>query len=109
TFTDNGLGGFTVTGAGVALGSSVNYTTGAVTIVLTASVGGAAILANFSYFPNLPVMGLRTRELTGINTEQLIAFDQVYAYRYLNGWDEFIPGTTWQGKNSDFFWSTNYW
>jgi len=101
----------TVTGAGVSAGSSVNYTTGAVTIVLTASIGGAAITAAISYFPSLPVMGLRTRELNSINSEQMVAFDQIYAYKFSSSGiaEEFLPGTTWTGGNSDFFWSTNYW
>lgn len=109
TFQDNGLGGFTVTGAGVALGSSINYATGSVTIVLSASTGGAAISANINYYPQLPVMGLRQEELNGINTTRLIAFDTIYAYRFTTEWQEFIPGTIWTGTDSDFFWSTNYW
>lgn len=109
TFTDTGLGTFVVTGVGVSAGSSINYATGAVTIVISASGGGSAITADINYFPGLPVMGLRSRELNNINNEMLIAFDQKYAYRFSNGWQEFIPGTTWTGNNSDFFWSTNYW
>lgn len=86
---------------------TINYETGSVTI--TGAGAGAATTITFNYFPGLPVMGLRSRELNGINVEQTIAFDTVYAYRYLNGWQEFIPGTTWTGTDSDFFWSTNYW
>lgn len=112
TFTDNGDGTFAVTGVGVAAGSSVNYITGAVTIVISAVAGGAAITAAFNYFPALPVMGLRSRELSSTNFEQTIAFDQVYAYIFvLNGWQEFLPATAtvWTGSDSQFFWSTNYW
>lgn len=111
TFTDNGDGTFAVTGVGVIAGSSVNYVTGAVTIVISASAGGATITANISYFPALPVMGLRLRELNNINNDMTIAFDTKYAYENVavTGWQEFIPGTTWTGNDSDFFWSTNYW
>lgn len=109
TFQDDGNGGFIVTGVGVSAGSSINYLTGDVTIVLSASTGGASITANVNYFPNLPVMGLRTRELSATNNEQLIAFDQKYAYRITSVCQEFIPGTTWTGSDSDFFWTTNYW
>lgn len=113
TFTDNGAGGFTVTGKGSVIGSSINYATGAVVLRVTSAVGGAAITASINYYPNLPVMGLRSRERTNINNEQTVAFDQIYAYRFVGslptgGWQEFIPGTTWTGTNSDFFWSTNY-
>lgn len=110
TFTDNSDGTFTVTGVGVSAGSSVNYVTGAVTIVVTAAGGGAAITAAINYFPGLPVMGLRSRDLDNINNEELVAFDQIYAYKFgATGWQEFIAGTTWTGNDSDFFWSTNYW
>lgn len=109
TFTDDGSGGFSVTGVGVAAGSSINYATGAVTIVISASVGGAAITADMNYFPGLDVMGIPDREINTINDEETIFFDTKYAYRFIGtGFQEFIPGTTWSGTDSDFFWSTNY-
>jgi hypothetical protein len=112
TFTDNGDGTFTTTGQGdpnPAL-SFINYSTGLVVISLTGLVtGGAAITITFNYFPGLPVMGLRGRELNTINVEQTVAFDTIYAYIFLGGWQEFIPGTTWTGTDFNFFWSTNYW
>lgn len=68
-------------------------------------------------FNNLPVMGLRTRELTTINEEQLIGFDTIKANRFSNTSQLFVDisfyktsGTafSWTGTNSDFFWTTNY-
>lgn len=106
TFTDTGNG--TLTSATPGNSGVINYLTGDVTLIHTAGPGIASMIT-FGYFPNLPVMGLRSRELNSINVEQLIAFDTVYAYRFINGWQEFIPGTTWTGSDSDFFWSTNYW
>jgi hypothetical protein len=86
----------------------INYISGVITI--TGNAGGVATTATFNYFPGLPVMGLRSRELDNINNEQLVAFDTVYAYKFgASGWEEFIPGTIWSGNDSDFFWSTNYW
>ena len=80
TFTDNGLGGFTVTGQGVALGSSINYNTGAVVLVLSGPVGGGStITAVFSYFPNLPVMGLEDF-IQQADYPELVAFDTTYSY-----------------------------
>lgn len=91
-----------------AVSGTIHYITG--DIVITGAAAGVASTATFNYFPGLPVMGLRSRELDAINNEQLIAFDQTYAYRFgSTGWQEFIPGTTWTGNDSDFFWSTNYW
>lgn len=92
---------------GAAGTGTINYITGAITIA--GAPAATAITIDFGYFPSLPVMGLRSRELNNINNEMTIAFDQTYAYRYVGGWQEFIPGTTWNGTDSDFFWSTNYW
>lgn len=67
---------------------------------------------------NLPVMGLRTRELTTINQEQLIAFDTTKANRWSTTLLKFVdisfhtlPATnafSWTGSDSDFFWTSNY-
>lgn len=109
TFTDQGNGTFAVTGAGVAAGSYVNYSTGIVVLQFSALIGGATVTANYNYFPTLPVMGIPRREIEAINDEQTIWFDTKYAYIW-NGtsFQEFIPGTKWKGSNSDFFWATNY-
>lgn len=90
---------------------SINYTTGALTLNFTVSPPAPRnVVVVLSYFPCLPVMGLRTREINSINNEELIAFDQKYAYHFVtSAWEEFITGTTWTGNDSDFFWSTNYW
>jgi hypothetical protein len=105
TYTDNGTGIL----VGVPGGSgTINYSTGVITI--TGGAIASPLLVTFNYFPGLPVMGLRSRELNDINNEQLIAFDQVYAYNFgATGWEEFLPGTVWTGSDSEFFWSTNYW
>lgn len=106
-FNDTGNG--TLTSVTPGNSGVINYLTGDVTLTHTAGAGVASTII-FGYFPGLPVMGLRSRELNSINVEQLIAFDTVYAYRFVGaGWQEFIPGTTWTGNDSDFFWSTNYW
>jgi hypothetical protein len=106
-FTDQGNG--TLTSVTPGNSGIINYASGDITLTHTAGIG-VATTADFNYFPSLPVMGLLSRELNSINNEQTIAFDQTYAYRYTsNGWQEFIPGTTWTGNDDDFFWSTNYW
>lgn len=105
TFTDNGLGVL----VGVPSGSgTINYISGAVTIA--GASAGAALTASFNYYPNLPVMGIRTRELNALSSELTVFFDTKYAYNFTSlGFVEFIPGTTWTGSDSNFFWSTNYW
>ena len=106
TFTDQGNGTLTSPTGGNS--GTINYSTGSVTLTHTAGAGVASTIT-FGYYPSLPVMGLRSRELNNINFEQLVAFDQTYAYIYNAGWQEFIPGTTWTGSDSNFFWSTNFW
>ena len=118
TFLDNGMGGFTVTGNANAAGSSINYVTGDVVLAFNISLGaGLTTTVGMGYYPNLPVMGIRTRELQNSANDETIFFDQVYAYRYNSTndrFEEFIPGTTWNAAELDytgtnFFWSTNYW
>jgi len=110
TFTDQGNGTFVATGLGVSAGSTVNYITGEVVLKFSApTTGGAAITANVNYFPSLPVMGITQYEQPGINVYTTIWFDTTYAYIWTGTqFQEFISGTTWDGTNSDFFWTTNY-
>ena len=91
--------------------ATLNRTTGVLTIT------GSNPTTAVQYFPGLPVMGIRTRELQNSAQDQTIFFDQDYAYIY-NGttrqFEEWIPGTTWNAAGlgvdgTDFFWSTNYW
>lgn len=118
TFVDNGDGTFTVTGLGDAATSSINYSTGDITFGFTApTTGGGVAATTTNYYPNLPVMGIRTRELQNSSNDQTVFWDQVYAYIFNNGtnaFQEFIPGTTWNAHGggvdaTDFFWTTNYW
>lgn len=107
TYTDPLGDGVLLATGGTGVGGSINYITGLLTI---AAGGGENITGTFAYFPGLPVMGLRTRELSTINFEQTIAWDTVYAYSFPGTqWQEFLPGTTWTGTDSNFFWTTNYW
>lgn len=62
-------------------------------------------------FPGDPVMGLRTRELFGIDQQDLIGFDTTTAYRWTGTAFNTLPSVmpvTWNGTNSDFFWTINY-
>lgn len=112
-FQDVTPGVLTVTNGGPYAGSGfINYSTSQITIVfINASkpLAGTSVEADYSYYPSLPVMGIRTREIDSINAEQYVFFDTKYAYRYVNDFVEYVPGTTWTGTNYNFFWSTNYW
>ncbi len=86
---------------------TINYITGAVTI--TGGAAGAPTIIDFNYFPSLPAMGIWTRDLSSVNDEQTVFFDTTYAYVWVgSGFQEWIPGTTWSGSDSDFFLATNY-
>lgn len=107
TITDNGDG--TLTGDVAATGT-INYNTGAVTI--TGATGSVTTTLTYRYFPTLPCMGLKTRELTAINAEQTVGFDTKFVYRFnntSNQWEELTPHNNWSGINNNFFWTLNYW
>lgn len=110
TFTDQGDG--TLERQDLDITSTINYFTGSITLNRTISTVDA-FTVTFSYYPNLPVMGIRTREESGLTRNETIFFDTVYAYNYNSTtalFEEFLgAGTTWTGNNSDFFWTTNYW
>jgi hypothetical protein len=107
---------------------TINYSTGAITI---AAEAGLAISATFSYYPTLPVMGLRDLVLASSAFPGNLAFDTTYSYNilpsapnqiydvsfYKNPPTALYPGytqkasstsTTWNGQNYQQFWSTNY-
>lgn len=92
--------------------SFINYATGEVNIELSSGTySSEAVLIDVCYFPSLPVMGLHTYEQPEINREITLAFDTTYCYTYNTSttqFEEFIPGTTWSGSNSDFFNGVNY-
>lgn len=114
TYTDPARNGtLTVTG-GTGTAGTVNYTTGILTITGGA---GETVTGTIQYYPGLPVMGIRIRELQNSLNDQTLFFDQVYSYRYnqsLMSFQEFPGGATWNAHNgtvaaTDFFWSTNWW
>lgn len=70
---DNGLGGFTGTGVNTAT-STINYTTGVVSITFTALPAAGQVYATYDYHPGLPVMGIASF-YTVTNVRQMLTFD----------------------------------
>jgi hypothetical protein len=113
-FTDQGNG--TLTSTTMSNVAAINYSTGLVAVLTTAGAL-SLIAANFSYYPGLPVMGIRIEELQNSANDRTLFFDQKYCYVFnagTNAFQEFIPGTAWNASNQpvsgvDFFFSTNYW
>ena len=110
-FTDQGDGTLDAPDPPNPPGNSgtINYATGAVTLTHTA-LAGTAVTITFSYYPGLPVMGILSEEREATNREKTIYFDTKYAYAQGgSGFEEFLPGTTWTGNDTNFFWPMNYW
>jgi hypothetical protein len=105
TFTDQGNG--TLTSPTPGNSGTINYMTGSVTLITTASAG-TATTASMKYYPGLPVMGILKRDVPTLGIDATIFFDTKYAYQYVNGFQELVPGETWTGTNTDFFWAANY-
>lgn len=105
-------GTLTATGGNAAAGT-INYITGQIVLNFVApDAGGNTITVSFAYFPTLPVMGIRTKENSLlVNKEETIGFDTKYAYT-ISGtqWIELSSSTptVWQGDDSQFFWTSNY-
>ena len=116
TYTDPDQDGILV-GSGGGSGT-INYATGAFTIV-----GGAAsaVTGTFAYFPGLPVMGLRNFVSTTLSSQfpLLLAFDTMFSYQinqsvsppffynvtfYKGSQNPFV----WSGGDFQQFWTTNY-
>jgi Ubiquitin-activating enzyme E1 FCCH domain len=104
-FMDNGSGILTNSTAGNS--GTINYLTGNVTLITTVGTGHAATIT-LTYFPSLPVMGILKREVSTVGIDSTVYFDTKYAYQFLNGFQELVPGVTWSGSNTDFFWAANF-
>jgi hypothetical protein len=117
TYTEPATPDGTLVGAPAGSGT-INYSSGAFTI----SGGGAGtVIGIFSYYPNLPVLGLEDFELNTVNSNYpvQIAFDTTYSYQinqaggatsyystsYYKGSNNPV---TWSNTDSNIFWTTNY-
>lgn len=115
TLTDTtGTGTLSIAPAGTITSASINYSTGVLTLVFSGAAGPDPVTVTMAYYPSLPCTGLRLREISSFNSEQTVAFDTKYAYRFNSGINLFeeLPSTTpttWQGLDSQLFWTTNYW
>lgn len=126
TFSDTSPATGILTGSSGATGT-INYASGALTI------SGATATTNiqFSYYPDLPVMGLEDLNLSALDFPSTIAFDTTYSYSisnstpynnhdvsyYKNPASSTYSGytakttntpTTWNGQNYQQFWTVNY-
>lgn len=117
TYTEPATPDGTLVGAPGGTGT-INYSTGAITI---SGGGGSQVTGTYSYYPGLPVMGLRDFVLS-VSTSAyplLLSFDTVYSYQinqavsppqfystsfYKNSGNPAV----WSGQDYQLFWTTNY-
>lgn len=128
TYTDPSKNGTLLATGGTGTGGTINYATGVISI----NAGGSQdISGSFTYYPGLPSMGLEDLSLTANDFPNLLGFDTTYAYNipitstnqsydvsfYKNPatgtYDSYVAKTdwtpvTWNGRNYQQFWSTNY-
>lgn len=102
---DNGQGGWT------GASGTVNYTTGACSITFGSSVGGGtAITATYSYYPNLPCMGIFNYSTSG-GSQDLLAWTTQRVNKYDEATDKFedIAGSDlFTGYDYEYFWLSNW-
>lgn len=106
-FVDQGDGTLTNVTTPLSNFGIIDYITGSITLTNTAGAGHAST-ATFLYYPTLPVMGIIKRDVSTFGIDATVFFDTVYAYQYVNGFQELSPGTVWTGTTTDFFWAANY-
>lgn len=126
TFVDNTDGTLTASNPAIAGGftlayGTIDYLSGAFNLfidpVMPAGGPFAVAVTDFRHLPQWSVMGLALLETNNLNEEGLIAFDEDFSYLYNTATNVFDPirGSVagnpvqvWNGNNSDFFWSVNY-
>jgi len=129
TYTDPTKDSF-LTPTGTGGPNTINYSTGAILIPAQA---GATITAIFTYYPDLPVMGLEEFQINTTQFPGSIFFDTKYSYNILTAFPYpiydvsfyknpaadatnlpgYIPktietATTWNGQDYQQFWTVNY-
>lgn len=110
TNTD-GSSTLTVSGGTPITAGTINYATGVLSLTFDSAVSGTVTFSG-TYYPGLPVMGVRSKEIANqINQEETIFFDTRYAYEYSGTQFDELPSTLpteWHGDDTMQFWAVNY-
>lgn len=117
TYTEPSTPNGTLLNNGTPDGSFINYNTGLIFIV---GGGSSNLIGNFSFFPDLPVMGLEDWDAPTTSNlyPLLLAFDTDYSYQLNQTGVPFFYNVNyfkatnfpflWSGANFQQFWTTNY-
>lgn len=118
TYTEPAIPNGTLIGVPAGSGT-INYATGDITIV---GGGVGPLFGHFSYYPDLPVMGLRDFSYSGTSLQYpvLLAFDTKYSYQInqtlvsavffynVTYYKQTQIPFVWHGQDYQLFWTTNY-
>lgn len=119
TFTDQGNG--ILKRQDGALNNAVNYATGGVLLNRTVATANAFTIT-LSYYPCLPVMGVRDYNINfntpgNVNFPVTVWFDTLYSYQFNQTTDTFYNVNffaasglpfVWSGQDWQLFWTVNY-
>lgn len=128
TYTDPSMNGTLLATGGTGTGGTINYATGAITITAGAA---ETITAIFTYYPDLPVMGLEDFVDSSVEFPATLGFDTTYAYKISNNspysssdvsfyknpasatYVGYVAKTVptpvkWNGADYQQFWTVNY-
>lgn len=119
TFVDQGNG--TLRRQDGALNNAINYATGGVLLNRTVATANAATIT-FSYYPNLPVMGVREFNINfntpgNVNFPVTVWFNTLYSFQFNQTTSTFYNVNffaasglpfVWSGQDWQLFWTTNY-
>lgn len=103
-FTETSLGVLSNGGAGTG---TINYITGAIVVNTDPVLAGAAVVISFSYYPSLPVMGLKDFETPDKDFPDLVAFDTKYSYEIDQGLvpEQFFDVNFYKISRHPFIWT----
>lgn len=108
---------------------TINYTTGALSLTLSSNPGVQNVNVLFSFYPNIPVMGIEDFATTNNDFPGTISFDPNYSYQINSNFPyrinnsnyynnppssgDYVAKTTWtsfnwNGQDYQQFWTTNY-
>lgn len=116
TFNEPGTPDGSLSNGGAGTGT-IDYSTGAIALNTDPNLAATAVTIDFSYYPNLPVMGLEDFLRLKLNVPDLVAFDTTYAYQFNQGANVFYDVSkykytsapvVWSAPDNQQFWSTSF-
>lgn len=128
TYRDGSDGNLYFSPSGTIVKGSINYATGDISISYSTLIPPKYLTGTFSYYPGLPVMGLRDfspQSITDVLYPLQLSFDTKYSYQGVDRGTSTLTKATvnfynttfykssqvpfvWSGQDYQQFWTTNY-